>query len=118
MTVPVAVDPGIIEFDFGRFEGLPVRDTMAKHGVKSAEGLVSILPDDGETWSAMTERSLRCVSGWLERHPDDHLLFVCHDAVMQGMAKSLCGGYFKNSHGTPFRYTHEGAEWRVEQVVT
>ncbi len=86
--------------------------------MKSAEGLVSILPADGEHWSAMTERSLRCVSGWLDRHPGDDLLFVCHDAVMQGMAKSLCGSYFKNGHGTPFRYVRETANWRVEQVIT
>ncbi|OKO88575.1 phosphoglycerate mutase [Bradyrhizobium sp. NAS80.1] len=118
VAVPVEVDPGIIEFDFGSFEGLPVRDMMARHGVKSAEGLVSILPADGEHWSAMTERSLRCVSGWLDRHPGDDLLFVCHDAVMQGMAKSLSGSYFKNSHGTPFRYVRETAHWRVEQVIT
>ncbi|WP_245330432.1 histidine phosphatase family protein [Bradyrhizobium sp. AS23.2] len=40
VAVPVEVDPGIIEFDFGSFEGLPVRDMMAKHGVKSAESRV------------------------------------------------------------------------------
>ncbi|HEX9214847.1 MAG TPA: histidine phosphatase family protein [Bradyrhizobium sp.] len=118
VSAPLTIDEGIIECDFGSFEGLPVRDTMIKHGVKSAEGLVSILPADGEAWSVVTERSLRCISLWLERHPDDHLLFVCHDAVMQAMAKSLCGSYFKNSHGTPFRYFRERDEWRVEQVVT
>lgn len=118
ISVPLAIDDGIIEFDFGSFEGLPVRDLMIKHGVKSATGLVSILPADGESWDAMTKRSLACVSAWLDRHPGDDLLFVCHDAVMQGMANALCGSYFKNSHGTPFRYLREQAQWRVEQVVT
>lgn len=118
IAVPLAVDDGIIEYDFGSFEGLPVRDLMIKHGVKSATGLVSILPADGESWDAMAGRSLACVSGWLARHPDDNLLFVCHDAVMQAMANALCGSYFKNSHGTPFRYLHEDAQWRIEQVVT
>ncbi|SFI36635.1 histidine phosphatase family protein [Bradyrhizobium sp. cf659] len=118
ISVPLAIDDGIIEFDFGSFEGLPVRDLMIKHGVKSATGLVSILPADGESWDAMTERSLACVSAWLDRHPDDNLLFVCHDAVMQGMANALCGSYFKNSHGTPFRYVREQAQWRIEQVAT
>jgi broad specificity phosphatase PhoE len=118
IAVPLAIDDGIIEFDFGSFEGLPVRDLMIQHGVKSATGLVSILPADGESWDAMTERSLACVSNWLYRHPDDDFLFVCHDAVMQGMANALCGSYFKNSHGTPFRYTREDAQWRVEQLVT
>jgi len=118
ISVPLSIDDGIIEFDFGSFEGLPVRDLMIKHGVNSATGLVSILPADGENWDAMTERSLACVSAWLDRHPDDDFLFVCHDAVMQGIAKSLCGSYFKNSHGTPFRYLCEGGQWRVEQLVT
>jgi broad specificity phosphatase PhoE len=117
ISAPLTIDAGIIEFDFGSFEGLPVHDLMIKHGVTSATGLVSILPADGESWDAMTERALACVSAWLDRHPDDHLLFVCHDAVMQGMAKSLSGSYFKNSHGTPFHYVREGADWRVEQIV-
>lgn len=117
IAVPLTMDAGIIEFDFGSFEGRPVRDLMIKHGVKSAEGLVSILPDDGEAWSAMTERALSCVSTWLNRHPSDHLLFVCHDAVMQGMAKALTGSYFKNSHGTPFHYLHDSAGWHIEQIV-
>ena len=117
IAVPLTIDDGIIEFDFGSFEGLPVRDLMIRHGVNSATGLVSILPADGESWDAMTERSLACVSGWLDRHPDDHFLFVCHDAVMQGMANALSGSYFKNSHGTPFRYVHETAQWRVEQLA-
>ena len=117
ISVPLAIDDGIIEFDFGSFEGLPVRDLMIKHGVNSATGLVSILPADGESWDAMTERSLACVSAWLDRHPGDNLLFVCHDAVMQGMANALCGSYFKNSHGTPFRYVREQAQWRIEQVA-
>jgi probable phosphoglycerate mutase/uncharacterized phosphatase len=118
ISVPLTIDAGIIEFDFGSFEGLPVRDLMIRHGVSSATGLVSILPADGENWDAMTERSLACVSTWLDRHPGEHFLFVCHDAVMQGMAKALCGSYFKNSHGTPFRYLREGEQWRVEQLVT
>ena len=117
ISVPLAIDDGIIEFDFGSFEGLPVRDLMIKHGVNSATGLVSILPADGENWDAMTERSLACVSAWLDRHPGDNLLFVCHDAVMQGIANALCGSYFKNSHGTPFRYVREQAQWRIEQVA-
>lgn len=118
ISVPLTIDAGIIEFDFGSFEGLPVRDLMIRHDVKSATGLVSILPTDGENWDAMTERALASVSTWLDRHPDDDILFVCHDAVMQAIANALCGSYFKNSHGTPFRYVCKDAQWHVEQLVT
>lgn len=117
IAVPLTIDAGIIEFDFGSFEGRPVRDLMIKHGVNSATGLVSILPADGENWDAMARRSLACVSGWLDRHPGDDFLFVCHDAVMQGMANALAGSYFKNSHGTPFRYLRDGTDWRISPVV-
>ena len=108
IAVPLTIDDGIIEFDFGSFEGLPVRDLMIKHGVNSATGLVSILPADGENWDAMTERALRCVSTWLDRYPDDHLLFVCHDAVMQAISEALCGQWLNNRHGTPFRFMRTG----------
>ncbi|WP_025034847.1 histidine phosphatase family protein [Bradyrhizobium sp. DOA9] len=117
ISVPLDIDDRIIELDFGSFEGLPVRDLMIKHRVTSATGLVSILPADGESWYAMAGRSLACVSAWLERHPGDELLFVCHDAVMQAMANVLCGSYFKNSHGTPFRYVCGAGQWQIEHVA-
>ena len=115
ISVPLTTDHGIIECDFGSFEGLSVRAAMAKHAVKSAEGLISILPADGEAWDVVTKRSLACVTGWLERHPDDHILFVCHDAVMQALARSLCGGFFQNRHGAPFCYLPSQEGWRVEE---
>lgn len=118
IAAPVTVDRDIIECDFGSFEGLSVRTIMAEHSVKSAQGLVSILPADAESWSGVTARSLRCVAQWLDRHPDAELLFVCHDAVMQAMARSLCGNFFQNRHGTPFRFVRNDAAWHVEEVAS
>lgn len=117
ISAPLAIDDGIIECDFGSFEGLPVLATMQKHGVKSAEGLVSILPADGEAWSDVGERSLRCVSVWLDRHPAHDILFVCHDAVMQAMAQALGGRFFQNRHGTPFRFTRTQQRWSFDEVA-
>jgi broad specificity phosphatase PhoE len=117
ISAPLTIDAGIIELDFGSFEGLPVRDTMIKHGVKSAEGLISILPDDGEAWSDLTERSLRCVSIWLDQHPDHDILFVCHDAVMRAMARALGGSLFQNRHGTPFCFARTPQGWAVEEAA-
>lgn len=113
----VTIDDDLIECDFGSFEGKPVRETMAQHGVTTAEGLVSILPEDAEPWAIVSQRSLRCVSLWLERHRQGEILFVCHDGVMQAMAQVLCGGFFKNSHGVPFRFAPSADVWTVEEVV-
>ena len=113
---PVAIDDGIIECDFGSLEGQSVRDAMQQHGITAMEDLVTILPADGETWAGVTARSLRCVSQWLDRHPNAEILFVCHDAVMQAMAHALCDRWFDNHHGTPFRYARRGNGWTLEEV--
>jgi broad specificity phosphatase PhoE len=113
----VTIEQGLIECDFGSFEGKPVRELMKQHGATTAQGLVDMLPHDSEPWAEVSARSLRCISAWLDRHPQDEILFVCHDAVMQAMAQVLSGNFFKNSHGKPFRFVRTGDAWTVEDVT-
>jgi broad specificity phosphatase PhoE len=112
----VAIDEGIIECDFGNLEGQSIRDTMQRHSITAMADLVSILPADGEAWTEVVERALRCVSQWLDRHPHAEILFVCHDGVMQAMAQALSGNFFDNHHGTPFRFALTGETWTVDEV--
>jgi broad specificity phosphatase PhoE len=112
----VTLDQGLIELDFGSFEGRPVRELMLQHGKNSARGLVDMLPTDSEPWADVASRAMRCVSAWLDRHPQDEILFVCHDAVMQSMAQRMTGSFFKNGHGRPFRFTLADGAWRVVEV--
>ena len=112
----VTLDRGLIELDFGSFEGRPVRELMMQHGMNSAQGLVDMLPKDSEPWADCASRAMRCVSVWLERHPQDEILFVCHDAVMQSMAQRLTGKFFKNGHGRPFRFTLTDGTWTMVEV--
>ncbi|QOZ24640.1 histidine phosphatase family protein [Bradyrhizobium sp. CCBAU 51753] len=116
LSLPVVVDAGVIECDFGSLEGQSIRDTMRKHGLTALEQLVSILPADGEPWPAVSERALRCVTTWQERHPAAEILFVGHDAVMQAIAQRLCGGFFENRYGTPFRFARSGDAWAVQEI--
>jgi broad specificity phosphatase PhoE len=112
---PVSTDDGIIECDFGSLEGKSIRGTMAEHGITAMEELVSILSSDAEAWTDVSARSLRCVRKWLDHDPQTNVLFVCHDAVMQSMAETLCGRWFDNRHGTPFRFARTGDGWSVEE---
>ncbi len=116
LSQPVAIDAGIIECDFGSLEGQSIRDTMRKHAITAVEQLVSILPPDGEPWAEVSERALRCVATWQERRPGADILFVCHDAVMQAVAQALCGGFFENRYGAPFRFAPAGHAWTVEEI--
>lgn len=112
----VTIDRGLIELNFGSFEGRPVRELMMQHGASSAQGLVDMLPADSEPWADVASRALRSVGQWLDRHPQDEILFVCHDAVMQSMAQTLTGSFFKNGHGKPFRFIRTSEVWTVEAV--
>jgi broad specificity phosphatase PhoE len=113
---PVAIDAGLIECDFGSFEGRPISEVMDEHGITAMEALATILPEDGEPWPTISVRALHCVSQWLDRHPHANILFVCHDAVMQSMSEALCKKWFNNRHGTPFRFARAGETWTLEEV--
>src|ERR1700754_1161951 len=112
----VTLDQGLIELDFGSFEGQPVRELMIKNGKSNAQGLVDMLPPDSQPWAECAAGAMRSVSQWLDRHPQDEILFVCHDAVMQSMAQQLTGNFFKNGHGRPFRFTLTDDAWAVVEV--
>jgi len=113
---PIAIDDSLIECDFGSLEGRSIRETMNQHGIGAVEELASILPPDGELWPSISARSLGCVGRWLDRHPQATILFVCHDAVMQSMAETLCRRWFENRHGTPFLFARTGDAWTLEEV--
>jgi broad specificity phosphatase PhoE len=114
---PVTIDADLIECDFGGFEGRPISEVMGEHGITAVEALASILPSDGEPWASVSERSLRAVGGWLDRHPQAVILFVSHDAVMQSMSEALCRRWFENRHGVPFMFARTGDSWKVDEVA-
>ncbi|KIU52928.1 MULTISPECIES: histidine phosphatase family protein [Bradyrhizobium] len=116
LSKDISIDAGIIECDFGSLEGQSIREAMQQHGITAMEDITTILPADGEPWPAVSERALRCVAAWQQRHPRADILFVCHDGVMQAMAEVLCGGFFENHHETPFRYARNGNGWKLEQI--
>jgi broad specificity phosphatase PhoE len=114
---PVDIDADMIECDFGSFEGRSIHEVMAEHGITTKASLAKILPPDAERWNSISERSLRCVSKWLNRHPQAVVLFVSHDAVMQSMAEALCHRWFDNRHGTPYSFVPARNAWTLVEVA-
>ena len=116
-ATPLAIDDGIIECDFGSLEGRSIAETMKEHGLTALEQLATILPAMASRGRQSRSRALRCVSQWLDRHPQATILFVCHDAVMQAMSEALCGRWLNNRHGTPFRFERTGDVWSVDKIA-
>jgi broad specificity phosphatase PhoE len=115
-TAPVVIDDDLIEIDYGSLEGQVIADAMRAHNLKTTEDLSSIMPPDSEPWPLITERVLRCVGKWLDADPEASILFVCHFVVMQALSTALCGKWFHNRHGTPFRYAPTDRGWVVDEV--
>lgn len=115
-AIPIAVDQDLIALDYGSLEGQVVIEVMRAHDLKTVEDLISIMPPDSEPWSSVTERVLRSVRMWLNQRPDTTILFVCHDITMQALSTVLCGKWFNNRYGTPFRFAPTDQGWVVEEV--
>jgi broad specificity phosphatase PhoE len=115
-AIPIAVDDGLAELDFGYLEGQVITETMKVHHLKMIQDLITILPPETEPWAEFAKRGLRCVAGWLDAHPKASILFVSHDGVMQAMCEALSGKWFYNRHGVPVRYAPTDTGWIVEEV--
>jgi broad specificity phosphatase PhoE len=115
LRTPFYSDGGLIECDFGSFEGRPIQEVMREHGIIEKTELARILPADAEEWDKVSGRALRCIKRWQLLHPVKLILFVCHDAVMQSLAEKLCGHWFENQHAVPYLYSPYPASWTVEE---
>jgi probable phosphoglycerate mutase len=115
-TAPVAVDDDLIAFNYGYLEGQVVTEAMRAHGLKTLQELVTILPPESEPWASVCERVLRCVCRWLAACPQGTVLFVSHDLMMQALSTKLCGTWFNNRYGAPYRFAPTDAGWVVDEV--
>jgi broad specificity phosphatase PhoE len=114
--IPVAIDDGLAEPDFGYLEGQVITETMKTHNLKTVQDLITVLPPETEPWPALARRGLRCVASWLAAHPQASILFVSHDGVMQAMYEVLSAKWFHNRHGIPVRYAPTEKGWIVEEI--
>jgi broad specificity phosphatase PhoE len=114
-ATPIAVDNDLIAFDYGNLEGQVVTETMRAHGLKTVQDLVTILPPETESWASVCERVLRCVGRWMAG-PQGTILFVSHDLMMQALSTKLCGKWFTNRYGTPYRFGPTDQGWVVDEI--
>ncbi|MBV8699088.1 MAG: histidine phosphatase family protein [Bradyrhizobium sp.] len=115
-ATPVAADDDLIAFNYGNLEGQVVTETMRAHGLKTVQDLVSILPPESEPWASVCERVLRCVCRRVADCPQGTVLFVSHDLMMQALSTKLCGRWFTNRYGTPYRFAPTDAGWVVDEI--
>jgi probable phosphoglycerate mutase len=94
--IPAQVVPGLIEIDYGRWEGLSPEQARAldpqRYDAWVADP-VSASPPGGETAAQVAERALAAVEQIRSRHPgaDERVLAVSHKATLRILAAALTG---------------------------
>ena len=103
-------DDELKERHFGAFEGLVLNDVKAKLGVQPHERLVKHLPPDAEQWHETHSRAVRVIGRWLDRHPDQTLLFVAHSGLFDALHEMTFGSRLEPKH-VPYHWQHDGNIW-------
>ena len=112
---PLLFDDELKERHFGRFEGLIVNDVKAQFGLQPHERLVRHLPDDAEQWHETGARTVRVIGRWLDRHPDQTLLFVAHSGLFDALHEMAFGSRIEAKH-VPYCWQHDGKNWSCDLV--
>jgi broad specificity phosphatase PhoE len=90
-ALPIHTEVGLVERNFGSFEGLIIRDVKARHGIPLDQPSVSILPADADPWQEIYRRVPPVIARWLSLFPDETLLFVAHGGVFDALHQHLIG---------------------------
>ncbi len=101
------------ERHFGRFEGLVVNEVKAQLGLQPHERLVRHLPADAEQWHETGARTVRVLGKWLDRHPDQTLLFVTHSGLFDALYEMTFGSRVEPKH-VPYHWRHDGNAWSCD----
>jgi broad specificity phosphatase PhoE len=84
LNLPLRVEEGLQELDFGAWDGLPMESLWAEHGDEARTFLnnpLSLTPPGAEPITQFRERVLASWHSLLADHAGEHLLLVAHGAV-------------------------------------
>jgi probable phosphoglycerate mutase len=107
---PLFVDSALRERHFGAFEGLVINEVKRKLGMEPHERMTQHLPADAEQWHETVLRAPRAMGAWLERHPDDTLLFVTHAGLFDALHERIFGARLEPKH-VPYLWLVGASGW-------
>ena len=113
---PMFVDGDLMELFVGSFEGRLVQDVKQELKVDPETPLIEMLPDDAEQWAEFQPRVTKAVAAWLERHPDETLLFASHGLVFRALTDHLFGAHQVTGNAVPHRFALAGDSWHAAEL--
>jgi broad specificity phosphatase PhoE len=115
---PVHTDIGLVERNFGSFDGLIIREVKARYGIPLDQPSTSIMPLDADPWHEIFERVPPTIARWLNAFPDEALLFVAHGGVFDALHQHIIGPRVgaESKHATPYVARHSPNGWTLSPL--
>jgi broad specificity phosphatase PhoE len=88
---PIQIERGLVERNFGSFNGLVIREVKARHGLRPDQSSRDILPPDADPFHEIFERIPPVIAKWMTALPNELLLFVGHSGVFDALHQHLLG---------------------------
>jgi broad specificity phosphatase PhoE len=101
---PIQIERGLVERNFGSFNGLVIREVKALHGLGADQSSRDILPPDADPFHEIFERIPPVIAGWMTAHPHELLLCVGHSGVFDALHQHLLGPRSgrESDHAVPY----------------
>jgi probable phosphoglycerate mutase len=112
---PIHWEVGLVERNFGSFNGEIIRDVKARHGLRPDQSSRHILPTDADPFEEIFQRIPPVIARWITAHPDELLLFVAHSGVFDALHQHLLGPRSGEEalHAVPYRLTPTPDGWHL-----
>ena len=117
---PIHVERGLVERNFGSFNGLLIREVKAQHGLRPDQSSRSILPADADPWHEIFERIPPVIARWMTAHASETLLFVSHSGVFDALHEYMLGPRSgrESGHAAPYVASPTPAGWQLVPVTS
>jgi len=101
---PIHIDRGLVERNFGSFNGLVIHEVKAQHGLTPDQSSRDILPPDADPFFEIFERIPTVIAKWMTSYANELLLFVAHSGVFDALHHHMLGPRSgrESSHAIPF----------------
>jgi broad specificity phosphatase PhoE len=112
---PIHIDRGLVERNFGSFNGLIIREVKQQHGLRPDQSSRAILPPDADPWHEIFDRIPPVIARWMTEHPNDTLLFVAHGGVFDALHEYMRGprSGAESSHAAPYLANPTDGGWQL-----
>jgi broad specificity phosphatase PhoE len=90
----VLLVPGIVDIDYGEWQGLSTEDAVARDGHLYSQWIESphkVKFPGGESFAEVRERAASAVDGLIQQHPKETVVLVSHKVICQILILSLLG---------------------------